>query len=96
MKELFPKEHLLGFIGSLVLTLLALTVVMFKGMSHGIAITILIVTATAQAIVQLVLFMHIGETKDKNSLYTTIIYAVVIALITVFGTLLAMIWGYNY
>lgn len=94
MKELFPKEHLIGFIGSLVLTLAALTVVMFKGMSNGVALTILLVTAAAQALVQLVLFMHIGETDDKNSLYLTIIYAVFVGLATVFGTLLALVWGY--
>lgn len=94
MKELFPKEHVMGFVGSLVLTLLALTVVMFKGMSSGVAMTILLVTAIAQAIVQLVLFMHIGETEDKKSLYITILYSVVVGVITVFGTLLAMVWGY--
>lgn len=94
MKELFPKEHLIGFIGSLVLTLAALTVVMFKGMTNGVALTILLVTAAAQALVQLVLFMHIGETDDKNSLYLTIGYAVFVGLATVFGTLLALVWGY--
>ncbi|GEL04277.1 cytochrome aa3 quinol oxidase subunit IV [Rummeliibacillus sp. G93] len=94
MKELFPKEHVLGFVGSLLLTLAALTVIMFKGMSNGLAMTILLITAAAQALVQLILFMHIGETDDKKSLYVTIIYAVVVGLITVFGTLLAMVWGY--
>lgn len=94
MKELFPKEHLIGFVGSLVLTLAALTVVMFKGMSNGVALTILLVTAAAQALVQLVLFMHIGETEDKKSLYLTVSYAVFVGLATVFGTLLAMVWGY--
>lgn len=94
MKELFPKEHVMGFVGSLVLTLLALTVIMFKGMSSGVAMAILLVTALAQAIVQLVLFMHIGETADKKSLYITIIYSVVVGVVTVFGTLLAMVWGY--
>ncbi|AMW98291.1 cytochrome aa3 quinol oxidase subunit IV [Rummeliibacillus stabekisii] len=94
MKELFPKEHVLGFVGSLLLTLAALTVIMFKDMSNGLAMTILLITAAAQALVQLILFMHIGETDDKKSLYVTIIYAVVVGLITVFGTLLAMVWGY--
>lgn len=94
MKELFPKEHVMGFIGSLVLTLAALTVVMFEAMSNTVAITILLVTAGAQALVQLVLFMHIGETEDKKGLYLTIIYSVFVGLVTVFGTLLALVWGY--
>ncbi|MFE6167292.1 cytochrome aa3 quinol oxidase subunit IV [Viridibacillus arvi] len=93
MKELFPKEHVVGFVGSLILTLAALSVITFD-MSNGIAMTILSVTALAQAVVQLVLFMHIGETEDKKSLYTSVIYAVVVGLVTVFGSLLTMIWGY--
>lgn len=93
MKELFPKEHVVGFVGSLILTLAALSVITFD-MSKGIAMTILSVTALAQAVVQLVLFMHIGETEDKKSLYTSVIYAVVVGLVTVFGSLLTMIWGY--
>ncbi|MGE7621986.1 cytochrome aa3 quinol oxidase subunit IV [Viridibacillus sp. NPDC096237] len=93
MKELFPKEHVIGFIGSLILTLAALTV-LIDGIPKGVAMTILGATALAQAVVQLVLFMHIGETEDKKSLYTSVIYAVVVGLITIFGSLLAMVWGY--
>ena len=54
--------------------------------------TILIVTAFIQAAVQLVVFMHAGETNDKGAIYTNIYYGIFIALITVFGTLLIMVW----
>lgn len=94
MAELFPKEHLLGFLGSIILTIAALSVLWIDGISVTGALVILWVTALAQAALQLVLFMHIGETKDKASLYISTIYAAIIGLITVFGTILAMIWGY--
>ncbi|MBQ0139572.1 MAG: cytochrome aa3 quinol oxidase subunit IV [Kurthia sp.] len=94
MAELFPKEHLLGFLGSIILTFAALSVLWIDGISLTGALVILWVTAIAQAALQLVLFMHIGETKDKASLYISTIYAAIIGLITVFGTILAMIWGY--
>ncbi|MED4079146.1 cytochrome C oxidase subunit IV family protein, partial [Lysinibacillus fusiformis] len=55
---------------------------------------ILLVTALAQATVQLVLFMHIGESEDKKTLYTTILYSVFVGVVTIIGTLFAMIWGY--
>ncbi len=94
MKELFPKQHVMGFGFSLLLTIVALAVVKFD-MSLNMAVAILLVTALAQATVQLVLFMHIGESEDKKTLYTTILYSVFVGVVTIIGTLFAMIWGYN-
>ncbi|RKQ37256.1 cytochrome aa3 quinol oxidase subunit IV [Oceanobacillus halophilus] len=93
MRELFPMKQVNGFIFSLLLTIIALSVY-FMDMSFELGMTILLVTAFVQAAVQLVLFMHAGESEDKSSIYTTVFYGVVIALATVFGSLLAMIWGY--
>ena len=61
-------------------------------MSFPVGMTILLVTAFIQAGVQLVVFMHAGETKDKKSIYTNVYYGLLIALITVFGTLLILVW----
>lgn len=94
MKELFPKQHVMGFGFSLLLTLVALSVVTFD-MSYNIAFGILLVTALAQATVQLVLFMHAGESEDKKSIYTSILYAVFVGVVTILGSLLTMIWGYQ-
>jgi cytochrome aa3-600 menaquinol oxidase subunit IV len=94
MKELFPFKQVMGFVSSLLLTVVALSVY-FLGMSFAIGMTILLVTAFVQAGLQLVVFMHAGETKDKGAIYTNIFYGLIIALVTVFGTLLMMIWGYN-
>ncbi|RFU62690.1 hypothetical protein D0463_12990 [Bacillus sp. V59.32b] len=52
----------------------------------------LLATAFVQAAVQLIVFMHAGESKDKASIYTNVYFGVFIALITVLGTLLIMIW----
>lgn len=94
MKELFPFKQVMGFVNSLFLTAVALSVY-FLDMSFTIGMTILLVTAFVQAGLQLVVFMHAGETKDKGAIYTNIFYGLIIALVTVFGTLLTMIWGYN-
>lgn len=93
MKELFPAKQVMGFVFSLVLTAVALTVY-FLDMSFEMGMTILVITAFIQAALQLVFFMHAGESKDKNTIYTAIYYAIAIALVTVFGTLLTLIWGY--
>lgn len=91
MSELFPRKQVMGFVFSLVLTAAALTVY-FLDLSFAVGMTILLVTAFVQAAVQLVVFMHAGETEDKQVIYMNIYYAVAIALFTVFGTLLIMVW----
>jgi cytochrome aa3-600 menaquinol oxidase subunit IV len=93
MKELFPIKQVMGFIFSLILTAIALAVYFFH-MSFTVGMTILLITAFIQAAVQLIVFMHAGETNDKKSIFTYLYYGIFIALVTVFGTLLCMIWGY--
>jgi cytochrome aa3-600 menaquinol oxidase subunit IV len=91
MRELFPMKQVMGFVFSLILTVIALSVY-FLDMSIPIGLTILLLTAFVQAGVQLVVFMHAGETEDKGAIYINVFYGLVIALVTVFGTLLAMVW----
>lgn len=91
MSELFPRRQIVGFIFSIVLTLIAL-MVYFLQLSFTQGITVLIVTALAQALLQLVYFMHAGETEDRWIIYGKILFMVVMALITVFGTLLIFLW----
>ncbi|GAA0431882.1 MAG: cytochrome aa3 quinol oxidase subunit IV [Bacillota bacterium] len=93
MKELFPIKHVMGFVFSLILTSVALLVYILD-MSFALGLTILLITAFAQAALQLVVFMHAGESEDKGAIYTSVYYGIIIAVLTVFGTLLAMIWGY--
>ncbi len=91
MKELFPMKQVNGFIFSLLLTVIALSVY-YLDMSYQTGMTILLVTAFLQAGVQLVIFMHASESKDKGAIYTNIIYGVVLAIAIVLGSLLTMVW----
>lgn len=91
MKELFPAKQVMGFVFSLILTAVAL-LVYFLDMSFTSGMTVLLITAFVQAGLQLVVFMHAGETEDKGSIYTNIYYGLIIALVTIFGTLLTMVW----
>lgn len=94
MKQLFPIRHVMGYVFSLVLSVVALAVIVWD-MSFTTGLTILIICAAIQAAVQLFLFMHIDEDKTtKAANYTNILYALFVALVTLFGTLFTMIWGY--
>ncbi|SDJ45329.1 cytochrome aa3 quinol oxidase subunit IV [Salimicrobium sp. PL1-032A] len=93
MRELFPAKQVVGFIASLVLTVIAL-LVYFIDMSFQLGMIILLLTAFTQAGLQLVVFMHAGESPDSDSIYVNTYYGIFIALAIVFGSLLAMVWGY--
>jgi cytochrome aa3-600 menaquinol oxidase subunit IV len=91
MSELFPRKQILGFVFSLILTAIAL-LVYFMDLSFVAGMTILVVTAFVQALLQLVVFMHAGETEDKWSIYGNVYFMIAIALITIFGTLFLFVW----
>lgn len=94
MKQLFPVKQVMGYVFSLILTVVALSVLMFD-LSVTTGLLILLVTAFAQASMQIVFFMHIGESEDRNTLYTNIGYSLFVGIVTILGTLLTMIWGYQ-
>ena len=91
MKELFPAKQIMGFVFSLLLTVVALAVY-FLDLSFAAGMAILLITAFVQALLQLVVFMHAGETKDKWSIYGNVYFMIFIALVTIFGTMLIFLW----
>lgn len=93
MAKLFPKSHVIGFISSIVLTLLAMTVLVLD-VSFASKMVILFITALLQASLQLFLFMHISESEDKKELYINIGYAAFVGIVTIVGSLLVMVWDW--
>ncbi len=91
MKQLFPFKQIMGFIFSLVLTVVAL-LAYYMGLSFTTGMIIITITAFVQALLQLVVFMHAGETKDKWSIYGNVYFMVFVALVTIFGTMLLFVW----
>lgn len=91
MAKFFPFGQVMGFVASLVLTIVAM-LVYFTDMSFTTGMIILLVTAFLQAGLQMIVFMHAGETKDKWSIYLNLFYGFVIVLVTILGTLLILLW----
>ncbi|RAR41000.1 cytochrome aa3 quinol oxidase subunit IV [Paenibacillus sp. MDMC362] len=92
IKQLFPIKHVAGYISSLVLSAVALVVLL--DMPAASKLAVLLVTAILQAAVQLLLFMHVGESDDKKSVYINIAFALFVGLVTIFGTLFIFVWGW--
>lgn len=91
MAKFFPLGQVMGFVASLVLTSVAL-LVYFTDMSLAMGMTVLLITAFLQAGLQMVVFMHAGETEDKWSIYSNILYGFGLVIITILGTLLILLW----
>ncbi len=91
MAKFFPLGQVMGFVFSLVLTVIAL-LVYYVDMSYMTGMIILLVTAFIQAGLQFVVFMHAGESEDKWAIYTKILYAIVLVVLTILGTLLILLW----
>lgn len=93
MSALFPKQQVIGFIQSLILTVIALSVY-FLDLPFNVSFIILLITALLQGGLQLIVFMHMGESEDKTTLYLNLGYALFVAVVIVFGTLWTLIWGF--
>lgn len=90
MAKFFPIGQIMGFVFSLILTVIAM-LVYFTDMSFTTGMVILLVTAFIQAGLQFIVFMH-GETNDKWAIYSNIVYGIGLVVLTVLGSLLILLW----
>lgn len=84
------RLYIIGFVGSIVLTVLSFSLVIFKELIGKLLIHALILLALTQAAVQLVFFMHMG--KEHKPRWMTIVFGfmVLVILIIVLCTLWIM------
>ncbi|KGX83450.1 cytochrome aa3 quinol oxidase subunit IV [Pontibacillus marinus] len=85
----FPWNHVLGFIFSIVLTLLAVWAALYSSLSITAIVWTIVTLALLQAAVQLFMFMHIGEGEGKAQ-KGTIYFSAFIAVVIVAGSIWVM------
>lgn len=84
------KPQIIGYILSLVLTALTFAVVLYTTAPMTMKITIVLVLAILQLLVQLIYFMHIGENKEKVYNIINISFAIFVAITVVAGSIWVM------
>ncbi|EEQ80289.1 cytochrome aa3 quinol oxidase subunit IV [Staphylococcus warneri] len=89
-------KHTVGFIASIVLTLLAVFVTLYTSMTFQAKVTIIFGFAFIQAALQLLMFMHLTEGKDGRVQLFKVIFAIIITLIIVIGTYWVMQGGHSH
>ncbi|WP_175482240.1 cytochrome o ubiquinol oxidase subunit IV [Thermoflavimicrobium dichotomicum] len=84
----FPWGHVIGYMGSILLTLVALWLAVNPPFSQGGIITILLVLAVLQILIQLIFFMHI--TESRGPAFHTL--AIVLGFLFTFAVVAGSIW----
>jgi cytochrome o ubiquinol oxidase operon protein cyoD len=81
------KLYVIGFLGSLFLTLISFSLAVVKLFSPKILIVILVFLGLMQAFVQLVFFMHMGKEEKPRWMSFVFGYMVLVLLIVILGSL---------
>ncbi|SDH93097.1 cytochrome aa3 quinol oxidase subunit 4 [Alteribacillus persepolensis] len=91
-----PKQHIVGFIGSIVLTVLAAWTAVGSNLPVPWIITAIMVLAVIQAFIQLFMFMHMTETDSGKIQAGNMLYGFFIAVVIVAGSIWTMSFGYTH
>ncbi|GLQ46227.1 cytochrome o ubiquinol oxidase subunit IV [Dyella lipolytica] len=81
------KSYIVGFILSIVLTLLSFGCVMSGAVPHDLIVPGIVVFCVAQVLVQLVFFLHLSTAPGQRSNLTIGVFTVLIIAIVVVGSL---------
>ncbi|MFX3634659.1 MAG: cytochrome o ubiquinol oxidase subunit IV [Candidatus Pristimantibacillus sp.] len=84
------KSYVIGFVLSIILTILPLVVVMNDMMNRTATITFILVMAVLQFVVQLFFFMHIREDGKPRYNVMALVFGLVILLTIVIGSIWIM------
>lgn len=87
------KSYVIGFVLSIILTLIPLVLVLNNVVEGSVAKLVLLVTAFLQFAVQLVFFMHLREEKKPRYNFMSLVLGVLIALTIVGGSIWIMTYN---
>lgn len=86
------KQYTVGFILSVILTVIPFGMVMSGGFSRGVLVTVIAITAAVQVFVQLVYFLHMNSSSEQRWNVIAFIYTVLCIAILLIGS----VWIMNH
>ncbi len=86
------KQYTIGFILSVILTVIPFGMVMAGGYGRGIVMAVIAITAVAQVLVQLVYFLHMNSSSEQRWNVIAFIYTVLCIAVLLVGS----VWIMNY
>ncbi|MGL9773611.1 MAG: cytochrome o ubiquinol oxidase subunit IV [Sodalis sp. (in: enterobacteria)] len=89
------KSYLIGFILSIILTVIPFAMVMQVSASESTLIAVLVICAVVQIVVHLVYFLHLSTSSEQQWNLIAFVFAAMIIAILVVGSLWIM-WYLNH
>lgn len=86
------KQYTIGFVLSVILTVIPFGMVMAGGFERGILITVIAITAVAQILVQLIYFLHMNSSSEQRWNVIAFVYTILTIAILLVGS----VWIMNY
>ena len=86
------KQYTVGFILSVILTIIPFGMVMSGGFSRGVLVAVIAITAAVQVLVQLVYFLHMNSSSEQRWNVIAFIYTVLCIAILLIGS----VWIMNH
>ena len=86
------KQYTIGFILSVILTVIPFGMVMAGGFGRGIVMAVIAITAVAQVLVQLVYFLHMNSSSEQRWNVIAFIYTVLCIAVLLVGS----VWIMHY
>ena len=86
------KQYTIGFILSVILTVIPFGMVMAGGFGRRIVMAVIAITAVAQVLVQLVYFLHMNSSSEQRWNVIAFIYTVLCIAVLLVGS----VWIMNY
>lgn len=94
LKTQFPLNHVVGFLLSIVLTIFAVFIALQTDFSNNVKLWMVGILAIFQALVQLIMFMHITEGKSGTVNIINIAYSVFLAAVIIAGSIWILTTGH--
>ena len=86
------KQYTIGFILSVILTVIPFGMVMAGGFSRGLLVAVIAITAIAQILIQLVYFLHMNSSSEQRWNVIAFVYTILTIAILLVGS----VWIMNY
>ncbi|MCL6231511.1 MULTISPECIES: cytochrome o ubiquinol oxidase subunit IV [Acinetobacter] len=86
------KQYTIGFILSVLLTVIPFGMVMAGGFSRGLLVAVIAITAVAQVLIQLVYFLHMNSSSEQRWNVIAFVYTILTIAILLVGS----VWIMNY
>lgn len=85
-KKTEVRSYFIGALLSALLTILAFSMI-YMNVAHDVAITVIVISALAQLVVQGIYFLHLNYKKQSREDLQLVLFSTMLLLIMVFGTI---------